>query len=74
MLKKIFISILVVTFIFLLYEFAGNLWRGISGVKLIGNTNAHFLGYYMICIAYFFLLIVNGIILLLLIFKKRKNN
>lgn len=73
MLKKIIITILSITSIALLYQVVGNTYRGMIGAKLIGETTAHFLGYYMIAIGYFALLIINIVLLVVAIFHKKKQ-
>lgn len=72
MFKKFLFIIFTIYFFVLFYQFVGNLYRAIGGVKLIGNENAHFLGYYMIAGGYLILVIFDGIILLLLAFYKKK--
>lgn len=58
----------------LLYLAIGNTYRGITGVTLIGENRAHFLGYYMIASAYFALLLMVIILLVLVNRKRRKKN
>lgn len=73
MMRKCIIIVLSLTASILLYQVVGNTYRGIVGVKLIGETTAHFLGYYMIAIGYFILLIINIIILMITIGYKNKK-
>ncbi|MCM1260057.1 MAG: hypothetical protein NC182_03870 [Prevotella sp.] len=58
----------------LLYLVIGNVYRGITGVTLIGKNRAHFLGYYMIASAYFVLLVIVIVLLVLVNRKRRKKN
>lgn len=58
----------------LLYLVIGNMYRGITGVTLIGENRAHFLGYYMIASAYFVLLLIVIVLLVLVNWKRRKKN
>lgn len=75
MVKKIFIVIFTITLMILCYQMVGNLIRAARGVILIGDNNAHFLGYYMIAGGYAVLFIINIVILCFIIFfKKGKNN
>lgn len=71
MVKKIFIAIFTITLIILGYQVIGNLIRAAKGVVLIGDNNAHFLGYYMIAGGYAVLFIINIVILCFIIFFKK---
>lgn len=73
MIKKLTISALILVLVFLSYQFIGNLYRGISGVKLIGDKNAYFLGYYMICGVYFVLMLVDIVFIAFILFRKKKK-
>ncbi len=75
MVKKSFITIFTITLMILCYQMVGNLIRAAQGVILIGDNNAHFLGYYMIAGGYAVLFMINIAILCFIIFlKKGKNN
>lgn len=73
MFKKIMYIVCIVCFCVLLYQFIGNLYRAINGVKLIGDKNAYFVGYYIIAGVYFIFLILDVLIFLILMFCKRKR-
>lgn len=71
--KKIGNIVLSIIGLIVLYLGIGNLYRGITGVTLIGEDNAHFLGYYMIASAYFVLLIIVILFVILINWKRGKR-
>ena len=63
----------IILIIIIIYLFIGNLYRGITAPTLIGNSNGHFLGYYLIALAYFVLLIIMFLINFIFVKKRKKS-
>ena len=48
MIKKLILAVLIIVDAILLYMSCGYIYRGLHAVKLVGETTAHFIGYYML--------------------------
>lgn len=72
--RKIGNIVLGILGLVVLYLAIGNFYRGVTGVTLIGENRAHFLGYYMIAGAYFVVLIIIILLLVILNWKRRKKD